>query len=58
MPALITETPAFDPFTPHSVHLGTTGTGPATVYEDGWAIEGHWSKPSRDSPLQWLDSSN
>jgi hypothetical protein len=53
-----TETPAVDPYTPNSIHLGTTGTGAATVYEDGKAIEGHWSKPSADSSLQWLDSSN
>jgi hypothetical protein len=53
-----TETSAFDPYTPNSIRLGTTGTGVATVYEDGTAIEGHWSKPSTDSPLQWLDNSN
>jgi hypothetical protein len=53
-----TETPAVDPYTPNSIHLGTIGTGAATVYEDGKAIEGHWSKPSAGSSLQWLDSSN
>ena len=54
----VTETPASDPYTPNSINLGTTGTGIATVYEDGRAIAGHWSKPSADSPLQWLDATN
>ena len=54
----VTETPASDPYTPNSINLGTTGTGIATVYEDGRAIAGHWSKPSVDSPLQWLDAAN
>ncbi|HEX6508885.1 MAG TPA: DUF3048 domain-containing protein [Chloroflexota bacterium] len=52
------ETPAYDPYTPGAIHLATTGTGAATVYEDGKAIQGHWSKPSIDSPLQWLDNAN
>jgi len=51
------ETPASDPFTPGSIHLQTEGSGPATVYEDGQAIKGTWSKPTVESPLQWLDSS-
>jgi hypothetical protein len=54
----VTETPAADPYTPNSINLGTIGTGAATVYQDGTAIDGHWSKPSIDSPLQWLDNSN
>jgi hypothetical protein len=49
------ETPASDPFTPESIHLQTEGSGPATVYEDGQAIKGTWSKPTVESPLQWLD---
>jgi len=52
-----TETPAFDPFTPESIHLKTEGSGQATVYEDGKAIPGTWSKTSVTSPPQWLDSS-
>lgn len=50
------ESPASDPFTPGAIHLRTEGTGRATVYEDGQAISGQWSKSSVDSPLQWLDS--
>jgi hypothetical protein len=52
-----TETSAYDPYTPGSIHLATEGTGKATVYEDGTAIQGTWSKQSVESPLQWLDSS-
>lgn len=51
-----TETPASDPYTPRAISLATTGTGVATVYEDGQAIEGHWSKSSITGTLQWLDN--
>ncbi|GAC1638212.1 MAG: hypothetical protein NVS4B2_27210 [Chloroflexota bacterium] len=50
------ETSAYDPFTPGSIHLQTEGTGPATVYRDGQAISGSWSKPSVQGSLQWLDA--
>jgi len=50
------ETPASDPYTPGAIHMRTEGTGAATVYEDGVAITGTWSKPSVDAPLQWLDA--
>jgi hypothetical protein len=51
------ESAAYDPFTPESIHLTTEGSGRAVVYQDGTAIEGTWSKPSVEGPLQWLDSS-
>jgi hypothetical protein len=50
------ETPASDPYTPGAIHLRTEGTGRATVYEDGTAIPGTWSKAGVDAPLQWLDA--
>lgn len=46
-----------DPFTPGSIKFQTVGTGPATVYRDGTAVHGTWSKSSLDAPLEWLDSS-
>ncbi|MGI8826524.1 MAG: DUF3048 domain-containing protein [Chloroflexota bacterium] len=46
-----------DPFTPGAIRLRTEGTGVATVYRDGVAIAGTWSKPSVSAPLQWLDGS-
>jgi hypothetical protein len=49
------ESPASDPYTPGAIHLRTEGTGQATVYEDGKAISGTWSKASVDAPLEWLD---
>jgi hypothetical protein len=49
--------PDADPFTPGAIKLGTEGTGKCTVYEDGTAIAGTWSKSSVDAPLQWLDGS-
>jgi hypothetical protein len=52
------ETAAYDPYTPGAIHLTTEGSDATTVYEDGRAIEGHWSKPSVESPLQWLDNAN
>jgi hypothetical protein len=51
------ETPAPDPFTPGAIHMRTEGTGKATVYEDGTATQGTWSKPSVDAPLKWLNAS-
>jgi hypothetical protein len=51
------ESPASDPYTPGAIHLRTEGTGKVTVYRDGTAINGQWSKPSVDSPLHWLDGS-
>lgn len=51
------ETPASDPYTPGAIHLQTEGTGKATVYRDGTAVDGTWSKDSVDSPLKWLDAS-
>jgi len=49
------ESSAYDPFTPGAIHLRTEGTGRATVYRDGQAIEGTWSKPSVEGSLRWLD---
>lgn len=49
------QTAASDPFTPGAIRLRTEGSGNAVVYQDGVAIPGTWSKPSVDSPLQWLD---
>jgi hypothetical protein len=51
-----TEAPDPDPFTPGALKLGTEGTGKCTVYEDGTAIQGAWSKSAVDAPLQWLDT--
>ena len=51
------ETPASDPFTAGAIHMRTEGTGKATVYQDGTAIQGTWSKSSVDAPLQWLNAS-
>lgn len=48
------ESPDYDPFTPGSIRLKTEGSGPVTVYRDGQAIVGTWSKSSIESPLQWL----
>jgi hypothetical protein len=48
------ETPASDPFTLYAIHMRTEGLGKVTVYEDGKAIQGTWSKPFVQSPLQWL----
>ncbi|MGH2441804.1 MAG: DUF3048 domain-containing protein [Chloroflexota bacterium] len=50
------ESAAYDPFTPGAIHFRTEGTGPLTVYQDGKAISGTWSKSSIDAPLRWLDS--
>lgn len=50
------ETSAYDPFTVGAIHLRTTGTGKATVYEDGTAISGTWSQATPIGRLQWLDS--
>lgn len=49
------ESPDPDPYTPGSIKLSTEGTGKATIYEDGKAIAGTWSKASLDAPMQWLD---
>lgn len=51
------ETPDPDPFTHGAIKMRTEGTGAATVYEDGKAITGTWSKATVDAPLQWLDTS-
>ncbi|MBV9278500.1 MAG: DUF3048 domain-containing protein [Chloroflexi bacterium] len=48
-------TSAYDPFTPGAIHLATEGSGRATVYQDGKAIDGTWNKTSVESPLKWLD---
>jgi hypothetical protein len=46
-----------DPYTPGSISMQTVGSGPATVYRDGQAIQGTWSKSAIGAPLQWRDSS-
>jgi hypothetical protein len=51
------ESSGYDPYTTGAIKLRTEGTGPAMVYEDGKVVNGIWSKPSVDAPLQWLDSS-
>jgi hypothetical protein len=51
-----TQTSAYDPFTPGSIHLGTVGSNKAVVYEDGTAVQGTWHVASLGAPLQWLDS--
>jgi hypothetical protein len=50
-----TESSAYDPFTPGSIHLTTEGSNQAVVYEDGTATQGTWNKSTVQSPLQWLD---
>lgn len=51
------ETTDPDPFTPGSIAIQTVGTGPVTVYRDGQAVPGVWSKNSVAAPLRWLDPS-
>ncbi|HEX8917675.1 MAG TPA: DUF3048 C-terminal domain-containing protein, partial [Chloroflexota bacterium] len=52
-----TESAAYDPYTPGSIHLATEGQGRAVVYQDGRTVVGTWQKGSVSAPLQWLDSS-
>jgi hypothetical protein len=54
----VQETPGNDPFTLFAVNLKTEGSGPAMIYQDGIAVSARWSKPSVESPLQWLDRNN
>ncbi len=36
-------------------HIDTTGTGKATIFQDGQAIEATWRKSSRNAQLQFID---
>jgi hypothetical protein len=50
------ESPDVGANAPGTINMRTQGTGKATVYLDGKAIVGTWSKPSIDAPVQWLDA--
>ncbi|MGH8192212.1 MAG: DUF3048 domain-containing protein [Rhodanobacteraceae bacterium] len=51
------ERPDPDPYTPGSIYLDTEGSNKVTVYQDGKAMNGTWSKSDKDAPLRWLNSS-
>ena len=35
----------------------TTGTGDATIFQNGGVVQGHWSRADKDSELKFLDAS-